>query len=577
MNLDTFLNRKNSFYFLLFLFVTFLVFAKSIGYEYFIYDDVEYLKSNLRLTNPTLENIRWFWSDANTKTPLFFNFIQLIFSIWSNQSASVLRIINIAIHAANSFLVFKIVLNLLKKFSGESEKLSIIAFFSSMVFVFHPTQVESIVWVYSMRGVAASFFALSSIYAYLKYLDLNQKKYLLIAAATYLIGMLFKFSIATTPAAFILVDYFLDKEMTIKKSVIKHWVILSFGFFFYFIFVYEYSSEYVMKLKVSNVDAIFISVRTSLHYIEKLFYPFNYRLDYGLNYKNYKEFLPHVWLTRLSILAMVMLNIYSLKVVLTNGKNKYIFCYLFFVILMFPGLGLIPHDFQYSSFVSDRYLYLGILPLCLFLAIGYLKLFELYPKVFPVLPVAVLSLYLLVSFSFVNLWGDTGELLKKSYFANPASDMAYEGVVNFYDSKDELNKITTILWDDTKKPVKHRVSYVKFAKYLGKTKRVREGKIVIQSWRDSKVEFADILLFHLYLEAHLFPEAENQLRVISPYPPTYFKDTGATFNELKAKLEKTRKETPVIFSPWEQMTRRKYNPLSLKIKAEMINRGYLTE
>ena len=577
MNLDTFLNRKNSFYFLLFLFVTFLVFAKSIGYEYFIFDDVEYLKNNLRLTDLTLENIRWFWSDANTKTPLFFNFIQLVFSIWSNQSASVLRIINIAIHAANSFLVFKIVLNLLGKFTKKSENLTIVAFFSSMVFVFHPAQVESIVWVYSMRGVAASFFALSSIYAYLKYLDLNQRKYLFIAAGTYLIGMLFKFSIAATPAVFILIDYFLDKEMTIKKSIIKHWIIISFGFFFYFIFVYEYSSEYVTKLKVTNVDALFISVRTSLHYIKKLFYPFNYKLDYGLNYKNYKEFLPHVWLTRTSILAMVMLNVYSLKVILTNGKNKYIFCYLLFVVLMFPGLGLIPHDFQYSSFVSDRYLYLGILPLCLFFAFGALTLFELYPKLFPVLPGAVLLVYLVGSLFFVNLWGDTGELLKNSYVSNPSSDMAYEGVVNYYDSKDELDKITTMLWDDTKKPIKHRVSYMKFAKYLGKTKRVHDGQIIIQSWKDSKVEFTDILLFHLYLEAHLFPEAENQIKILSHYPPTYFKDTGASFNELKAMLVKYKKETPAIFSPWEQMTRRKYNPLSLKIKSEMVKRGYLAE
>lgn len=458
----------------------------------------------------------------------------------------------------------------------EPGKLTFISLVSSLIFVFHPTQVESVVWVYSMRGVLASFFALVSIYTYLKFLDLKEKKYIIIASGAYIVGMLFKFSIAAIPATFILLDYFLDKKMTIKKSVMKHWIVLSFGVCFFFIFTYEYTSEYVSGLKISNLDAIFIMLRTSSHYIKKLIYPFHYSLDYGLNFKTYKSFLPNVWQSRLSVLAVVMMNIYSLRVVLINGKNSYVFCYLFFVILMFPGLGLIPHDFQYSSFVADRYLYLGVVPLCLLAAIVTVKMLRIYPAIFPFVPAIIIGGLLITCFNLVRLWGDSEELFYKSYMSNINSDMLYEGMIAYYDKKNDLEKINYLMWLDTKKQIKHRQSYIEFVKYLGQSKRVRDGLITIEAWKQT-IDFVDVLYFYLYLEAKLFSYAEKQLEVISKLNPEKLRPLGITVNELRAMLEKSKKEAPAIFSPWEQMTRLKYKPLSERLRAEMERRGYLPD
>ncbi len=578
MNLEPLLNRKNSFYFFVILFFTFLVFAKSFGYSFFIFDDYEYIKENDKITHLTLDNFIWFWRNANTKTPFFFNFIQLVSTIWSNQGASVMRLINVVAHGLNGFLVFKIISNLLSKIYVEQNKdsglenVTIVSLFVSLFFIFHPVQVESIVWVYSMRGVLSSTFALISINSYLHFLDSHKNKYLYVTIATYTCGMLFKFNVATIPLVYVLFDYFLDKDQTLAKSFSKHWLLLSFGACFFFVFTYEYSSTYVSSIKVSTVDSIFILFRTTMHYLTRIIFPFNYRFDYGLNYSTYKSFLPNAWLNRFSLLSVILLTVYSIRQLIVNERNKYVFCYLLFIVMMFPGLGVIAHDFQYASFVADRYSYLGVVPFCLFLAVIMFQLFKSAPKIIPIFVIVLVSSFIISSSRLINLWEDPGQLLYKDYSSNLNSNIAFEGVINYYDQKNELKKIAQFIWNDTKKGVKHRQSYFKFVKYLSQSKNIHDGEIVIDAWKRSGVNFTDVLLFNLYIEAKLPTYAEEQYKKVVKLAPDILKENEINLTQLKKDLDNLKNDSQSIFYPWEQMTSRKYRPLSERLKLERLQR-----
>lgn len=582
MNLEQFFKQKNSFYYWLILLSTIVFFSKSLGYDFFVFDDYEYIRNNPRVAEFTLKNILWYWKNANTKTPLFFNFIQVLSSIWGNYNAALFRLVNILFHGSTGFLVFKIVQHVLTQLHQKekvikAETITGISLLAAAIFLFHPTQMESVVWIYSMRGVVAGFFGLASILFYFKFIDQHQMKYFYWAIVFFVVGMLFKFSIAAVPLAFIFIDYFFEPEMSIGKSLLRHWLLIAIGISFYFIFKYEFTTEVVESFKATGSDQFFISLRTTTHYLKRLVFPLKYQFDYGLNYDNFKLFLPHPWITRGEVFGLVLINIFTIRSLVMKQKNVFVFCYLLFVVLIFPGLGVIPHDFQYISFVADRYMYLAVFVLVLTLAIIVAKFISTKPEWVKSVGAVYLFFIVFTSFKLMTLWSDSGDLLYRSFQANIESSIAFEGVVTYYDHKGALDKVTTLLFPDTKGMKRHRGSFMKLAQFLGRQKRVHEGEILINDWLNNKINFTDLLYFYLYYEAQIYSKARDQFEHVRKMPKDTLRECGVNLEALQRDLDKLKAEVPLIFSTWIQNTSLNYKGISEELKLFSIERGYVLE
>jgi hypothetical protein len=567
MNSSRYLNKQDRFFFGIVIVITFLFYSRSLGYDFFVIDDLEFIKNNFRVTNPSFNNVLWYWQDANTKTPFYFNFIQLISAFWSNQNAAIYRFTNILAHAINSFLVYKLSLSIIprffsEKFSQDGVVFKWAAFFSALVFIIHPAQVESVVWVFSQRGVLATMGALLSLIFYLKFIDEKSKKYLVLSLVFYIAGMLFKYSIAALPIAFVLFDYYFVKDMTIQKSLAKNWAVVSFGAIFFFLFSYEYSADFQKYLKISLMDSVFISLRCMGHYFSRLFYPFDYALDFGLNYFNFKDFRPHIWLSRILMVFSMLLTGYSVMSLIGEKKNYLIFCFMLLLASLFTGLGFIPHVFQYSSFVADRYMYLGVFPFGLFLSFLSIELFRRSQKISFSIGALLTIAYSIACVGLINLWASNGELLQQSHLKKPNSSIVKESMITYYQLQNDFEPIEGQLRFELEQKKTIVSTYDNFARHLGRKQKIRDGLILIEYWKRSRKEYAEVLAFYMFIEAKMYSYARTQLDIIKAFPKNIIVENKIEIKSLEDELLSLKKEMPLIFSAWEQHTREKYSPLS---------------
>jgi len=122
------------------------------------------------------------------------------------------HLINIVLHCANIFLVYKFVELITKRFE--------IALITALFLGIHPMHVESVAWATELKDVLYTFFLLLSAIYYVKYFtNENNKTKNYIISIVFIVCSLFSKSAAVAfPGIVILLDWFFKRKInTIKK------------------------------------------------------------------------------------------------------------------------------------------------------------------------------------------------------------------------------------------------------------------------------------------------------------------------------------------------------------------------
>jgi protein O-mannosyl-transferase len=122
---------------------------------------------------------------------------------------------NIIIHSLNSFLVFVIILLLVKK-NDYKARTPYLAFFSGFLFLALPTHTEAVSWISGRCDVIAAFFFLASFYSYLRYKKSAKSRYLITSLFLFLCALLSKESVIFFPLLILLFEFYNspDKDNT---------------------------------------------------------------------------------------------------------------------------------------------------------------------------------------------------------------------------------------------------------------------------------------------------------------------------------------------------------------------------
>lgn len=133
------------------------VYGWAISFGFLYYDD----HINVFENQPLLGGqILYFWKSAHEGL-----YVPLVYTAWSvlyklfGLNPAAFHAFNITLHIANTWLVFLILQNL--KISKKS------ALLAALLFAVHPIQVESVVWVSSLKDTSFGFFSLLAIWIYL--------------------------------------------------------------------------------------------------------------------------------------------------------------------------------------------------------------------------------------------------------------------------------------------------------------------------------------------------------------------------------------------------------------------------
>lgn len=148
------------------------------------------------------------------------------------------HLLNVALHAANSVLLFKL-LQALLVFGRRSSApgtgtdqiepqpaeanthATLACWFATGLFAFHPLRVESVVWISELKDLLSALFCLLTIRAYLNWTgDPSRRNYLLMAGF-FAAGLMSKPMLVTLPCLLLLLDYWplrrLDNLTDVRK------------------------------------------------------------------------------------------------------------------------------------------------------------------------------------------------------------------------------------------------------------------------------------------------------------------------------------------------------------------------
>lgn len=125
----------------------------------FVWDDDYYVIANRTLRD--LDGLRSIWFDIFA-TPQYYPLVHTTFWLeyrLAGASPQLYHFTNVALHAANAVLLWRILVNL--RFTG--------AWLVAAVFALHPLQVESVAWITERKNVLSTFFYLCAALIYLRY------------------------------------------------------------------------------------------------------------------------------------------------------------------------------------------------------------------------------------------------------------------------------------------------------------------------------------------------------------------------------------------------------------------------
>lgn len=335
----------------LFLILSYLIYGHTLHFPFFIFDDNFHILNNDEVRNLTLSNFFHFW--FNSKIPIPFNLWQIL-NVFSEDNPAGFRIVNILLHGGCSYLIFKVFYKMLNVL--EKEAFEWIPFIAASFFLLHPLNVESVVWISSLKGILSLFFALLSFNYYLdieSISDQESTKAVVLSVVFYGLSLLSKPVSAVMPIVFMVNDHFI-----LKRSLKKKWPL----YVYYVLLTFSLSLLHVKGLENSDLsmipytDRAFVAGGALPFYIGKVLYPFELFIIYPKSILSYLQ-----QLTSMDKYKIIMFN-FSLFCFLGFywQKEKYrpqAAGMLFFFLFLIPISGVIPFDYQNISYVSDRYAY----------------------------------------------------------------------------------------------------------------------------------------------------------------------------------------------------------------------------
>ncbi len=139
--------------------VTLLLFARTAGHEFLLYDDNLYVTENARVQQGlTWSGVAWAFTTlhAGNWHPLTWLSHMLDVRLFGLDPGPH-HLVNVVLHAANTVLLYLILLRM----TGAPWRSAFVA----ALFAVHPLHVESVAWVAERKDVLSAFFFLLTLWA----------------------------------------------------------------------------------------------------------------------------------------------------------------------------------------------------------------------------------------------------------------------------------------------------------------------------------------------------------------------------------------------------------------------------
>jgi len=354
-------NKKRIYFLCGCFFLTLLIafaFLPVITFDYIGYDDAKYVSNNPYVQEGlNKQSIYWAFTTKHASNwhPLTWLSYMLDNSLFGNKPG-IYHWTNLNFHIVNTLLLFLI----MTQMTGHIFRSFIVA----ALFGVHPLHVESVVWISERKDVLSTCMILFSLYAYVKYVNLNEKKYYILLLLFYLLSLLSKPMMVTYPFVLLLLDYWPLYRMKslASKFILEKIPLFIMAFIFCLITLWtQYSGGACQSLEtISMTTRILNAIAAYGWYVNKLFAPINLAVFYPHPQTNV-PLISVIWGAVLIIIGIYCAIgfRYSFPYIMTG------FCW--FLGTLFPVIGLVQVGLQAYA---DRYTYVPLIGLFIVITWG---------------------------------------------------------------------------------------------------------------------------------------------------------------------------------------------------------------
>lgn len=417
--------KTHKFNFLILILLTFLAYINIYQNE-FLSDDIPSI-----VKNKTLGDLAYNLKTLSVPdTILSLNFIAGGLNPW------VYHLTNVLFHTANVILIYFLVYLVALSFRSNFFTPQELGFATSALFATHPIHTEVVTWISGRPYAIYSFFVLVSlisiVYLATKSKVANNQKivFFTISEVSYILALLVGERAVMFPLLLIMVLFIIKRTKSFLFPIILSIITTAlFGIIFIqrFLARVETVSPHFEGLGVIRNPLIQIPVAMGT-YLELLFAPINLTL-----YRESIVYLGEFIFLVITTLLFLVATFFFFK------KSKILFfAFAFLLIATFPHL--IPVKIVWLT--AERYIYLGSLGFCLFLAYMIYKIGHLFKS--PPLPIVLLSTiivtYMLLTWNRNRDWASEDTLWPATVKVSPRIPMAHNNMGDYYMRRGNLDE-----------------------------------------------------------------------------------------------------------------------------------------
>lgn len=163
--------------------LTFLLYSRTLTFDFVNWDDDVYVYENLRLSEFSLQSLAWFFNHAyfNSYTPLTMVSHAVDGAVWGLNPAGH-HLTNVLLHVWNTLWVFVLSVMVFRRITGQNaerasaERVLLPSLIAAALFAWHPLRVESVAWISDRKDLLCLFFLLPATAADFRYVDASATK-----------------------------------------------------------------------------------------------------------------------------------------------------------------------------------------------------------------------------------------------------------------------------------------------------------------------------------------------------------------------------------------------------------------
>lgn len=325
------------------------LYGQTLMFGLLQWDDRMLITDNPVVQNPTRDGLRTLWLQgyAGIYMPLTYTWwvgLERLADLWG---PGVYHAGNLLLFSIGALGVFRLLIKLTSFGPG--------AFLSTLLWILHPLQVESVAWVSEAKGLLALALGIWAINFHLDAINHSSSPRAGIAQGLYLLALLAKPWAVALPLMAMVLDLFWYRRPIGRtfKSLLP-WMLLGGGL----IAITSYSQNPLSRVEVAPLDRLVVAVDALRFYVLKIIWPDPLGPDYGLNPT---KVLSSTWASPILALAVIVLVTGLIVWMTRKGYHPIVSAILFSIASLVPVLGLIPFGFQEISTVADRYAHAALI------------------------------------------------------------------------------------------------------------------------------------------------------------------------------------------------------------------------